>query len=320
MLRCTLLDDYQNCALALADWARLPDVSVEAITDHIAAPEALARRLARSDIVVAMRERTRFDAEFFALLPNLRLLITTGARNAAIDLAAAAANGVTVSGTRILAHPAPELTWGLLLALARHIPAEVSAFRAGEKWQTRIGMGLAGKTLGIVGLGKIGTRIARYGQAFEMRTIAWSPNMTDDRARAAGTERMASLDALLAASDVVTLHMVLSARTRGLLGARELGLMRPSALLLNTSRGPLIDEGALIDALKKRRIAGAGLDVFDVEPLPLAHPLRRLPNVVATPHVGYVTEENYRNFYADAVENIQAWIDGAPIRTLSAAP
>jgi phosphoglycerate dehydrogenase-like enzyme len=309
--RCAILDDYQDCALDFADWASLDGVEVRNFTRAISTTDELAG----FEIIVAMRERTRFDAALLARLSSLKLLITTGMRNAAIDLTAAATRGVTVCGTRSLPNPAPELTWGLLLALARQIPAEVAAVREGN-WQTQMGLGLSGKTLGIVGLGKIGSQIARYAQAFDMPVLAWSRNLTDEHCQSVGVERAPSLDALLQRADVVTLHLVLSDTTRGIIGERELGLMKPTAVLLNTSRGPLIDEAALLQTLTQNRIAGAALDVFDIEPLPASHPLRTLPNVVATPHIGYVCRENYKLFYGDAVEDIQAWLRGSPVRTL----
>jgi phosphoglycerate dehydrogenase-like enzyme len=313
-LRCAILDDYQECALGFADWASLDGVEVKNFAHAITTAE-LVESLAEFEIIVAMRERTRFDATLFAGLPRLKLLVTTGMRNAAIDLAAAASHGVVVCGTRSLPYPAPELTWGLLLALARQIPAEAAAVREG-KWQTGIGLGLSGKTLGIVGLGKIGSQIARYAQAFDMRVLAWSRRLTAEQCQSIGVERSLSLDALLQRADVVTLHLVLSDSTRGIMGARELGLMKPTALLVNTSRGPLIDEASLLQVLTQNRIAGAALDVFDTEPLPLLHPLRNLPNVVVTPHIGYVCRENYEMFYGDAVEDIQAWLKGSPVRVL----
>jgi phosphoglycerate dehydrogenase-like enzyme len=319
MLRCAILDDYQSCALGFADWGSLDGVKVDSIPDAITTLGALAERLTGYQILVAMRERTRFDVALFERLPHLRLLITTGMWNAAIDLRAAAARDITVCGTRGVAYPAPELAWALLLSLARRIPAEVASLRAGQRWQTQIGVGLCGKTMGIVGLGKIGSRIARYAQAFEMPVIAWSPHLSDERCKSVGVERASSLDDLLQRADVVTLHMVLSESTRGMIGARELALLKPSALLVNTSRGPLIDEIALIQTLTENRIAGAALDVYDTEPLPLEHPLRRLSNVVATPHIGYVTRENYQIFYTDAVEDIQAWLKSSPVRVLSKA-
>jgi phosphoglycerate dehydrogenase-like enzyme len=316
VLRCAVLDDYQDCALGFADWSSLKGVQVTNFTVVITTADALAEQLAEYEIIVAMRERTRFDATLLARLPRLKLLVTTGMRNSAIDITAAHARGITVCGTRILPYPAPELTWGLLLALARHIPAEVASVRAGEKWQTRIGVGLSGKTLGIVGLGKVGSQITRFAHAFEMRVLAWSPNITVERCESAGAERAPSLDALLQRSDIVTLHIVLAESTRGMIGARELALLKPTALLVNTSRGPLIDEKALVQTLTENRIAGAALDVYDTEPLPAAHPLRTLPNVVVTPHIGYVTRENYQIFYNDAIDDIQAWFKGSPIRTL----
>lgn len=309
--RCAILDDYQDCALGFADWASLVGVEVKNFTHAITTTDELAE----FEIIVAMRERTRFEAARFARLPRLKLLITTGMRNAAIVLTAAAARGIAVCGTRSLSYPAPELTWGLLLALARQIPAEVAGVREGS-WQAQMGVGLSGKTLGIIGLGKIGSQIARYAQAFDMRVLAWSRNLTDEHCQSVGVERAPSLDALLQRADVVTLHLVLSDSTRGIIGARELSLMKPTALLVNTSRGPLIDEAALLQTLTQNRIAGAALDVFDTEPLPAAHPLRALPNVVATPHIGYVCRENYELFYGDAVEDIQAWLKGSPVRTL----
>jgi phosphoglycerate dehydrogenase-like enzyme len=313
--RCAILDDYQDCALGFADWASLDGVEVKNFTHAITTIDELAEQLAAFEIIVAMRERTRFDAALLARLSSLRLLITTGMRNAAIDLTAAATRGVAVCGTRGLSYPAPELTWGLLLALARQIPAEVAAVREGN-WQTQIGVGLSGKTLGVVGLGKIGSQIARYARAFDMPVLGWSRNLTDEQCQSVGVERAPSLDALLQRADVVTLHLVLSDSTRGIIGARELGLMKPTALLVNTSRGPLIDEASLLRTLTHNRIAGAALDVFDTEPLPAAHPLRALPNVVVTPHIGYVCRENYGLFYGDAVEDIQAWLKGSPVRTL----
>ncbi len=313
---CAVLDDYQDGALSFANWTLLDGVQVNNFTDAITNPDELAEQLTGFEIIVAMRERTRFDAALFARLPRLKLLVTTGMRNAAIDMDAAATRGITVCGTRSLSYPPTELTWGLLLALARHIPADVASVRAGEKWQTRIGVGLSGKTLGIIGLGKIGSQIARYAGAFDMPVLAWSRRLTDEQCRSAGVERAASLDALLQRADVVTLHIVLTESTRGILGARELGLLKPTALLVNTSRGPLIDEAALVETLAKNCIAGAALDVYDTEPLPAGHPFRTLPNVVTTPHVGYVCRENYQIFYGDAVEDIQAWLKGSPLRTL----
>jgi len=315
-VRCAILDDYQGVALSLADWASLEGVEAHSFPDPIPFP-AIADTLAGFEIVVAMRERTRFDAALLVRLPALKLLVTTGMRNAAIDLDAAAAQSVLVCGTPILGTPTPELAWGLILSLARHIPADVAGMRAGERWQKRIGVGLSGKTLGVIGLGKIGARMARIAAAFGMDVVAWSPNLTDARAAAAGVSRASTLPALMAAADVVTIHMVLASATRGLVDADALAAMKPDAYLVNTSRGPLVNEAALVAALSEGRIAGAALDVFDIEPLPLDHPFRTLPNVIATPHVGYVTQENYRGCYEGAVEDIAAWRAGTAVRVLA---
>jgi phosphoglycerate dehydrogenase-like enzyme len=317
-LRIAVLDDYQDVALRFADWAALPAGSrVHAFRDHLTDENAVAERLADFDVVVAMRERTPFKASLLERLPRLRLLVTTGARNAAIDVAAARARGVVVCGTEGLPYPTAELTWALILALARHIPAEDRATRAG-RWQTSLGVGLRGKTLGVVGLGRLGGQVARIGAAFGMDLVAWSQNLTGERAAEFGARLMAR-DALLEQADFVTVHLVLGERTRGLLGARELGLMKRSAYLINTSRGPIVDEAALIRALSTNAIAGAGLDVFDEEPLPRGHPFLVLPNTVLTPHLGYVTEETYRIFYGQALEDIQAYARGQPIRTVPPA-
>jgi phosphoglycerate dehydrogenase-like enzyme len=317
--RCAILDDYQNVALTIADWAPLADrVDVRAFNRHLATDDELVAAIGDCAIVVAMRERTPFPRALLARLPNLKLLVTTGMRNASIDIEAAADHGIVVCGTPTCGQPAAELTWALILALLRRLPQESAAFRAGGAWQSTIGNDLAGKQLGVIGLGKLGTRVAAVGKAFGMNVAAWSRNLTADRCAAAGVTFAASLDALLESSEVVTLHLVLSARTQGLLGERELKRMKPTAVLINTSRGPLVDEPALIAALTAGTIAGAGLDVFDAEPLPPGHPFRTLPNVVATPHLGYVTAENYRTLYTGAVEDIVAWLDGTPIRVVSA--
>ena len=317
MTRVAVLDDYQNVARDMADWNSLPsDVSVDFFQDHLSAEDDLARRLDPYQIIVAMRERTPFTATLLPRLPNLKLLVTTGMRNASIDMNAAADNDVTVCGTDGLPYPTAELTWALILALVRKVPTEDAATRAGQ-WQVTMGEGLHGKTLGIIGLGRLGSQVASIGAAFGMNLLAWSQNLTPDRA-AQFNARLVSKDELLTQSDIVSIHLVLSDRTRGLLGQRELSLMKPSAYLVNTSRGPIVDEPALIAALESRAIAGAGLDVFDTEPLPLDHKLRSLPNTVLTPHMGYVTSETYRIFYPHAVENIAAFLSGNPIRVLSA--
>jgi phosphoglycerate dehydrogenase-like enzyme len=315
MTRVAILDDYQAVALRMADWARLPpDVEVVVFRDHAADESRIATRLADFDVVVAMRERTPFPGSLLARLPRLRLLVTTGMRNASIDVRAAAERGVLVCGTAGLPYPTAELTWALILSLVRHVPREDRATRAGG-WQETLGTGLNGKTLGVLGLGTLGSRVARVGRAFEMEVLAWSQNLAPERAAAVGAT-LVPRDDLLARADVVTIHLVLSERTRGLIGARELALMRGTAHLVNTSRGPIVDEAALIQALRAGAIAGAGLDVYDEEPLPPDHPLRRLPNTVITPHLGYVTEETYRIFYGQALEDVRAFLAGAPVRVL----
>lgn len=320
MLRCAVLDDYQNAARRYGDWKRLADkVELQVNTDHIDDRAALAAILSDTEIVIAMRERTPFDRALFERLPSLRLLVTTGMKNASIDLKAAADHGVTVCGTGASPGATAELTWGLIHALMREIPRELENFRKGGKWQLTVGRELAGRRLGVIGLGRLGARVARVGLAFEMQVCAWSKNLTRDRCAEVGVEHAGSLDDLMRISDVVTIHVVLSDRTRGLIGARELSLMQPHALLVNTSRGPIVDEAALIAALKEKRIGGAGLDVFQKEPLPRDHPFRSLENVVATPHLGYVTEETYRIYYEEAVEDIAAWLAGKPVRVIAPA-
>jgi phosphoglycerate dehydrogenase-like enzyme len=311
----TILDDYQSVALSSADWSGVQDrFDVEVITEHVADADTLIARLAHSQVIVAMRERTPFPKSTLARLPQLRLLVTTGMANASIDLAAAGAQGVTVCGTGSAGNAMPELTLGMIIALLRNFAAEDAAVRAG-RWQHTIGVGLAGRTLGVLGLGRLGIPVARLAQAFDMHVIAWSPNLTAERAADHGVQAVTKQQ-LFADSDVVTIHMPLSERSRGLVGAEELSLMRASAYLINTSRGPIVDEQALVDALTEQRIAGAGLDVYDVEPLPIDHVLRTLPNTLLLPHIGYVTRDNYTVVYAEAVEDILAWADGAPIRVL----
>lgn len=316
-LRCAVLDDYQEAARRFGDWDRLGDaVELTVFTDHVADEAELVRRLAPFDAVVLMRERTPFPASLLARLPRLRLIVTSGARNASIDLAAAREHGVVVSGTASRSEPPAELTWALILGLARHVVPEAAAMRAGGPWQHTVGTDLHGATLGVLGLGRIGSRVARVGAAFGMDVVAWSRNLTAERAEAAGARLAPSKESLLAESDVVSVHLVLSERTRGLLGAPELALMKPGALLVNTSRAAIVDEQALLAALRSHRIAGAGLDVFGEEPLPAGHPFRELPNVLATPHLGYVTERNYSGYFTQAVEDVEAFLEGAPIRTL----
>jgi len=301
----------------MADWASLGQgVSVQVFHQPLGTEDAVAERLRDVDIIVAMRERTPFPASLLARLPSLKLLVTTGRRNAAIDITAAAARGVPVSGTGTMPMPPMELTWGLILALARNIPEETASMRHGT-WQTTIGVGLHGKTLGVIGLGRLGSAVARIGKAFGMNVVAWSQHLTTETTGPQGVE-LVDKDALFRRADVVTIHVMLSGRTRHLVGERELAAMKPTAFLVNTARGPIVDEQALLAALQGRRIAGAGLDVFDEEPLPPDHPLRRLDNVVLTPHLGYVTVDNYRVAYADAVENIRSFLAGTALRVIQA--
>ncbi|MER7015816.1 D-2-hydroxyacid dehydrogenase family protein [Saccharopolyspora sp. NPDC000359] len=318
--RVAVLDDYQGVARDYADWDSLP-AQVEFFHEHIADRDELVRRLSPFAVIAAMRERTAFPREVLAALPNLELLVTTGMRNASIDMAAARELGIVVSGTggagadRSWA-PTAELTWGLIFALLRQIPAEDRSIREGG-WQRGIGVEVVGRTLGVLGLGRLGTQVAQVGRVFGMDVIAWSQNLTDEAAAAAGARRV-SKDELFAESDVLTIHTVLSKRTRGLVGAAELALMRPTAYLINTSRGPVVDEAALRSALHEGRLAGAGIDVFDQEPLSADNPWRSTPRTVLTPHLGYVTEDVYRTFYTDTVESIAAHLQGAPIRVLNA--
>lgn len=313
-MRIAILDDYQRAALSSADWTLLGAAEVVPFHGHIADTADLAAELRAFDVIVAMRERTPFTAGRLRLLPNLRLLVTTGMRNASIDLAAARAQGVTVCGTRGSAGATPELTWALILALVRHVPEEDRRIREGG-WQRTVGFGLRGRTLGIVGLGNIGRQVASVGLAFGMEVIAWSQHLSAAAAAAAGVTAVAK-DDLFETSDVITVHYKLSERSAGLVGARELGLMKPTAFVVNTSRGPIVDQDALLAVLRSGAIAGAGLDVYDEEPLPGGHPLRAAPRTVLTPHLGYVTDDGYRTFYADAVEDIAAFAAGRPLRVL----
>ncbi|WP_194910943.1 D-2-hydroxyacid dehydrogenase family protein [Catenulispora rubra] len=312
-MKIAILDDYQGVALSLADWASL-DADTTVFGEPFADADQAVRALAGYDVIVAMRERTRFPAEVLERLGDLRLLVSTGPRNAAIDLAAARRLGVTVCGTGYSATPTIELTWALILAAARNLPEEAASLRAGG-WQQGLGTGLHGKTLGLLGLGRIGSEVARIGQAFGMTTIAWSQNLTAEKAAEHGV-RAVSKDELFAASDVLTIHIVLSERSRGLVGAPELAAMKNTAILVNTSRGPIIDEAALIEALRTDQIGKAAIDVYDIEPLPADHPLRTLPNALATPHIGYVSRDLYETFYGDAVADIIAFRDGSPVRVM----
>jgi phosphoglycerate dehydrogenase-like enzyme len=313
-VRIAILDDYQRVALQSADWASLGATEVVPFHGHIADTADLAAELRPFDVVVAMRERTPFTADRLRLLPDLRLLVTTGMRNASIDVAAAAAAGVTVCGTGGSGAATPELTWALILALVRHVPAEDRRMRDGG-WQHTIGFGLHGRTLGVVGLGNIGRRVASIGRAFGMEVLAWSQHLSATLAADAGAVAV-SKEELFASADVITVHYKLGKRSVGLVGERELGLMKPTAFLVNTSRGPIVDADALLVALHSGAIAGAALDVYDEEPLPPGHPLRSAPRTVLTPHLGYVTDDGYRKFYGDAVEDIAAFAAGRPVRII----
>jgi phosphoglycerate dehydrogenase-like enzyme len=317
MPRVAVLDDYQGVALEMADWSvLLSDCQVQVFRDHLTDLDALAERLRAFEVVTCMRERTPFGRDLLARLPNLRLLVTTGMRNAAIDLAAARDLGVLVCGTAGGPDSPPaELTWGLILALVRHIPRENAATRHGH-WGVTVGMSLENKVLGVLGLGRLGSKVAKVGVAFEMSVIAWSQNLTAERAAQCGVT-LVTKDELFARSDILTIHVQLSARTRGLVGARELRSMKPTAYLINTARGPIVDETALVQALQAHTIAGAGLDVFDQEPLPPGHPLTVLENTILVPHVGYVTREQYQVRYRDTVEDIAAYLRGEPLRVLN---
>ncbi|MFB9931279.1 D-2-hydroxyacid dehydrogenase family protein [Amycolatopsis halotolerans] len=313
-MKIAILDDYQNVALQCAEWASL-GAEIEVFSEPFAGPDETVARLAGFDVVVAMRERTPFPAAVFDRLPGLKLLVSTGRRNAAIDLAAAKRCGVVVSATGALAAPTVEHAWALILAGARNLPLEFRSMREGG-WQVGLGMALRDKTLGLLGLGRLGAEVARIGQAFGMKPIAWSQNLTPERAAEHGVTTVSKED-LFARADVLSVHLVLSERTRGLVGAAEFAAMKPSALLVNTSRGPIVDETALLDALRGKKIAAAALDVYDVEPLPSDHPLRTLDNAILTPHIGYVSRETYEIFYGGAVEDIAAFQAGEPINVLT---
>jgi phosphoglycerate dehydrogenase-like enzyme len=309
-----ILDDYQNVALQMADWSPLAGrAAITVFNDHLDDPDAVATRLAPFEVVCVMRERTPLTREILERLPRLKLIASTAFRNASIDVKAAHELGIAVANTSYESTPTIELTWALILASARHVAAENASLRSGG-WQRSIGNDLKGRTLGVLGLGNVGGEVARIGQAFGMRVIAWSENLTAERAAAAGAEHVRK-DELFRQSDVLSIHLVLGRRSRGLVGAAELALMKPSAWLVNTSRGPIVEESALIAALRERRIAGAAVDVFDVEPLPADHPYRSLDNMLATPHIGYVSLNLYRAFYGDTVKNILAWLDGSPFPT-----
>ncbi|MEU5714201.1 D-2-hydroxyacid dehydrogenase family protein [Streptomyces sp. NPDC020403] len=316
-LRCAVLDDFQSVATSVADWSSVTaDVDVVSFTEHCATEDELASLLADFDIVVTLRERVAFPAGLFGRLPRLRLLVASGMRNSVIDYAAAQRHGVTVCGTASTATPPVELTWALLLGLARGLVTEAGSMRGDGPWQSTVGADLHGRRLGLLGLGKIGSRVAAVGRAFGMDVVAWSHHLTRERADAVGVGLAPSMEDVLESSDFVSVHLVLSDRTRGLIGPAELALMRPTAYLVNTSRAAIVDQDALLDALTRGAIAGAGVDVFDVEPLPAGHPLRTAPRLLATPHLGYVTRANYATYYTHAVQDIRAYLDGAPVRLL----
>ncbi|MFC7264918.1 D-2-hydroxyacid dehydrogenase family protein [Streptomyces lutosisoli] len=315
--RCAVLDDFQNVATAFADWSPVSDrVEVVTFTEHFATEDELAEAIADFDFVVTLRERVPFPASLLNRLPRLKLLIAAGMRNSVIDYAAARANGVTVCGTQSSSTPPVELTWALLLGLARGLVQESGALRDGGPWQSTVGADLHGRRLGLLGLGRIGGLVARVGLAFGMEVTAWSQNLTKERADEVGVQLAASKEELLADSDFVSVHLKLGDRTRGLLGAAEFALLKPTAYLVNTSRAAIVDQDALLAALHGGRLAGAGIDVFDVEPLPAGHPMRTAPRLLATPHLGYVSRANYERYYGQAVEDIQAYLAGEPVRIL----
>jgi phosphoglycerate dehydrogenase-like enzyme len=309
-----VLDDYQNVALSMADWSALDGrAAITVFNEHVADPDAVVARLEPFEIICVMRERTPMARAVIERLPNLRLIASTGPANASIDLTTAAERGVQVVHTGYWSAPTVELTWALILADARHLVTETAAVRGGG-WQQSVGEDLNGRTLGLLGLGNIGSAVARIGKAFGMNLIAWSQNLTAERAAAADAV-LVTKEEFFRQADIVSIHLVLSRRTRGLIGAPELGLMKRTARLVNTSRGPIVDEAALVDALRKGELAGAAIDVFDQEPIPSNHPFRQLPNVLATPHIGYVSRSLYQRFYQDTVENIRKWLDAEAAAT-----
>ncbi len=318
MIRCAVLDDYQKAARGFADWGVLDGrAEVRFLHERLPDADAVVAAVGDCEVVVAMRERTPFPRTLLERLPKLKLLVTTGPRNAAIDLKATRDLGITVCGTGGFGPGTAELTWALILGFARHIPLENANMRRGVPWQTTVGMDLHGSTLGVLGLGKLGGQVAAIGRAFGMKVIAWSENLKPEACAAAGVEHAGSLDRLMEESDVLTIHTILSQRTRGILGDAQLRLMKPTAVLVNTSRGPIVDEAAMLAALREKRIRGAALDVFDVEPLPVDHPLRTLDNVLITPHLGYVSEASYRIYFGEVVADIAAWLDGKPLREIT---
>jgi len=316
--RCAVLDDYQNVALSYADWSKVTgDVEIKVFNEPFKSTDEVHRSLQGFQIIAMMRERTPFPRKTIEALPDLKLLITTGAGNKSIDVAAATERGITVCGTGTFGNPTAGITFGLILELTRRIGFENARMKAGAPWQVTIGADIEGLTLGVVGLGKLGRRVSGVAKAFGMKVIAWSPNLTPETCKELGVE-YASKEQLLRNADIVTIHVQLGDRSRGLLGEKDLALMKRTAYLINTSRGPIVEEKALIAALRDGRIAGAGLDVFDVEPLPADHPFRKLDNVVLTPHLGYVSVQNYKAYYPDIVANIRAFLDGKPVKAITA--
>jgi len=317
-LQGAILDDYQNVAMSVADWSGLAgQVNFKVFTLSLGGSDKVIAALKDCAVVCLMRERTLFGADVIDALPALKLIVTSGMRNAAIDVGAAAKRGIPVCGTESLGSPTAELIFGLILELARRIGFENARLKSGARWQSTLGIDLHGKTLGIIGLGKLGVRVAAIGHALGMKPIAWSKNLTADKAKEGGAT-LVTKDELLRQSDFITVHVQLSERTRGLIGASELAMMKPSAFFINTSRGPVADETAIAAALRGHKIAGAAIDVYNDEPLALDHPFRKLDNIVITPHLGYVTAENYKRFYGQMVEDIRAWLDGKPVRVIAA--
>ncbi|UPK46576.1 D-2-hydroxyacid dehydrogenase family protein [Paenibacillus pabuli] len=318
-LRCAILDDYQNVALSSADWTPiLNQVEVQTFNNYMGSEDKVVQELQDFEIIVLMRERTPFPESVITQLPKLKLLITSGMRNASIDLQAAEQNGVIVCGTEGSSNPPTELTWALILGLSRQLVTENNALRSNRNWQSTVGMDLYGKTLGLLGLGKIGSRMAEIAQAFGMQVIAWSENLTKERAEEQGVQWAETKEQLLEQSDIVSIHLVLSDRTRNLIGRAEFQRMQNTALLINTSRAGIVDQEAMVEALQHEWIAGAGLDVYEQEPLPVNHILRTLPNLLATPHLGYVTQGNYAIYFNHTVEDIKMYLKGTPIRQLLA--
>ena len=315
-LQGAILDDYQSVAMKTADWSSVSkDVNFKVFTEGLGSQDRVVAALKDCAVVCLMRERTLFGKDVIDALPNLKLIVTSGMRNAAIDINAASARNIPVCGTESLGSPTAELTFGLILELARKVGVENARLKSGSRWQSTLGIDLYGKTLGIIGLGKLGTRVARIGNALDMKVVAWSQNLNAEKAKEGGAT-LVSKEELLRQSDFVTVHVQLSARTKGLIGAADLAMMKPTAFFLNTSRGPVADEKAIEAALRANKIAGAAIDTYNDEPLALDHPFRKLDNILITPHLGYVTAENYKRFYGQMVENIRAWLDGKPIRVI----